>query len=137
VALFVAPVEWRPETVVLLPVAIASGTVIFGALWVATTSIVFWTIDGQETANAFTYGGRTAAQYPLDIVGGALRRLVTFVVPLAFVGYLPAARMLGKDRAVGLPSAAAWAAPAVAFVSAIAALGVWGIAIRHYRSTGS
>jgi ABC-2 type transport system permease protein len=137
VALVTAPIDWGLEAAVLLPVSIASGTVIFSAVWVAATSIVFWTIDGQETANSFTYGGSLVAQYPFTLFPGFLRRVLTFVVPLAFVAFLPAARMLGRDRAIGLPSGFAWLAPPVALAAAFGARGVWGVAIRHYRSTGS
>ena len=132
-----APIDWSVETAVLVPVSIASGTVIYSATWVATTSIVFWTIDGQETANAFVYGGRTMSQYPFDVFATVLRRIMTFVVPLAFAGYLPAARMLGRHEPLGMPSAVAWAAPVVAVTVAVAAWLVWGYAVRHYRSTGS
>ena len=137
VALAAAPIHWSPETVALVPVALLSGAVIFGGIWVITSSIAFWTVESQEVANAFTYGGGLAVQYPLDVLSAWLRRLATFVIPLAFVAYLPAARMLGRPDPLGLPSALAWAAPAVALAVAGAARGVWSLAVRHYRSTGS
>ncbi len=49
-ALFLAPIDWSPEAAVLLPVTLVSGTVIFGSVWVATSSISFWTVDSQEVA---------------------------------------------------------------------------------------
>jgi len=137
VALFTAPVHWSVETTLLIPTTIVAGTVIFGAIWVITSSIVFWTVDSQEVASAFTYGGNVATEYPLDVLGIWMRRIATFVVPLAFVAYLPAARMLNRHDPLGLPSAAAWAAPVVAVTAWLAAHAVWGFAIRHYRSTGS
>ncbi len=137
VALVAAPIRWSPEAVLLVPVAIASGAVIFGAIWVITSSISFWTVESQEVANAFTYGGNLMVQYPLDVLAAWLRRLATFAVPLAFVAYLPAARLLSRPHPLGLPGALAWASPAVAVAMAGAARAVWGLAIRHYRSTGS
>ena len=137
VALFKAPIDWRVETALLIPVAIAAGIVIFGAIWVITSSIVFWTVDSQEVASAFTYGGNMATQYPLDVLGVWMRRIATFVLPLAFVAYFPAARMLDHHEPLGLPNIVAWAAPAVAVIAALGARAVWGFAIRHYRSTGS
>lgn len=137
VALVKAPVDWSVETALLIPTSIVSGAVIFGAIWVITSSIVFWTVDSQEVASAFTYGGNVATEYPLDVLGVWMRRIATFVVPLAFVAYLPAARMLDHRNPLGMPSIVAWAAPAVAFVAAVGARAVWGVAIRRYRSTGS
>jgi ABC-2 type transport system permease protein len=137
VALAAAPIRWSVETAFLVPVAVVSGAIVFGAVWVVTSSISFWTVESQEVANAFTYGGSLATSYPIDILGSWLRRIATFLVPLAFLAYLPAARMLGRHDPLGLPSAVAWASPAVALASALVAKAVWGLAVRHHRSTGS
>jgi ABC-2 type transport system permease protein len=137
VALVAAPIAWRIETVALVPVTIICGAAVFGSVWVVTSSISFWTVESQEVANAFTYGGRLATSYPVDILGSWLRRIMTFLVPLAFVAYLPAARMLGRAEPLGMPSAVAWAAPVVALVAVLVARAVWTIAVRHHRSTGS
>ncbi len=137
VALLLAPIEWSPAVVVLVPVTLLSGTVIFGSVWVATSSVAFWTVESQEMGNAFTYGGGLAAQYPIDVLGSWLRRLFTFLIPLAFVAYLPAVIMLGRPRPLGLPNAIGWATPMVALACAFAARALWALAVRHYRSTGS
>ncbi len=106
-------------------------------MWVVTSSISFWTVESQEVANAFTYGGSLATGYPIDVLGTWLRRILTFLVPLAFVAYFPAARMLGRDEPLGQPSAIAWATPLVAVASVLVARAVWSLAVRHHRSTGS
>jgi ABC-2 type transport system permease protein len=136
-ALILAPIEWSPETVLLVPVTLVSGTVIFGSVWVATSSISFWTVDSQEVANAFTYGGSLATSYPIDLLAQWLRRLLTFIVPLAFVAYFPAARMLDKEQPQGVSNAIAWITPVVAALAVLAARAVWRLAVRHHRSTGS
>jgi ABC-2 type transport system permease protein len=130
-------VDWDPARVALVPVTVMSGTAIFGAVWVMTSSIVFWTVGGQEVANSFTYGGNLITQYPVDVFGQWLQRLVIFVVPVAFVSYLPAAWLLGKEPVLGLPSWTGVLAPVVAGIAALIARAVWRTAIRHYRSTGS
>ncbi len=137
VALVVLDVDWNPEKVLLVPVAVVSGAVIFGGIFVITSSIAFWTVESREVGNAFTYGGDLVVQYPLDVFGSWLRRLATLVVPLAFVAYLPAAHLLDRANALGLPSLAAWASPVVALLVALVARAVWTTAIRHHRSTGS
>lgn len=137
VALAAAPVSWSAETVLLVPVTVVCGALVFGSVWVITSSISFWTVESQEVANAFTYGGSLATTYPVDVLGRWLRRIVTFVVPLAFVAYLPAARMLGRRNPLGLPGSVAWAAPLVAAGAVLVARSVWALAVRHHRSTGS
>lgn len=136
IALTVAPIDWSPEVVVLVPVTIVSGLAIFGSVWVATSSLSFWTVDSQEFGNAFTYGGGLAAQYPIDVLSTWLQRLFTFLVPVAFVAYVPASRMLGREP-LGVPSLAAWATPAVAAAAVGVAGAIWRQAVRHHRSTGS
>lgn len=131
------PVEWTPAHVVLLVLTMVSGTVIYGSIWVVTSSIAFWTVETQEMANSFTYGGNSMNRYPIDILGGWMRRLVTFVVPLAFVAYMPTTWLLDKPPPFGLPSWVAWTGPPVALVMAVTAGAVWRFAVRRYRSTGS
>jgi ABC-2 type transport system permease protein len=94
-------------------------------------------VESQEVANAFTYGGSLATSYPMDVLGRWMQRLLTFLIPLAFVAYFPAARMLGRDDPLGLPSTIAWATPLVALASVLVARAVWALAVRHHRSTGS
>jgi ABC-2 type transport system permease protein len=120
-----------------VPVTIAAGTVIFGAVWVATSAVAFWTVESQEMGNAFTYGGSQATQYPMDVLGDWLKHLFTFVFPLAFVAYLPASEIAGKAVPLGLPGWAVWASPLAAALAAVAARGIWRSAIRHHQSTGS
>jgi ABC-2 type transport system permease protein len=123
--------------VVAVPVTVISGMVIFSSIWIITSSVAFWTVETQEFANAFTYGGSLMTSYPVEAFGHWLQRIVVFVVPVAFVAYLPAAGLLGKPMPLGLPTAAAWSAPLVAVLAALVARAVWGTALRHHRSTGS
>ena len=129
--------DWTPARAALVPVTVLAGTVIFGAVWIATSAAAFWTVESQEMGNAFTYGGNLATQYPLDVLGDWLRHLFTFVFPLAFVAYLPASEIIGKPTPLGLPDWTVWSSPVVAVLAGSVALGVWRTAIRHHQSTGS
>jgi ABC-2 type transport system permease protein len=137
IALPLVDVAWRPATVLLLITAVVAGAVIYGAIWVLTSAIAFWTVETQEIASSFTYGGNTLANYPIDVFGAWLRRIVMFVVPVAFVGYLPAAALLAKPMPFGLPPVLGWCNALVALVLTLIARAVWTFAVRHYRSTGS
>jgi ABC-2 type transport system permease protein len=130
-------IDWTPATVALVPLTIASGTVIYGSIWVLTSSFAFWTTETQQIAHAFTYGGSALTAYPIDVLGSWMRRIATFVVPLASVAYLPAVRLFDKPMPFGLPRAVAWTGPLVAAAMALAARALWRHGIRHYRSTGS
>jgi len=136
-ALLALDVHWTPAKLVVLVSMLASGTAIFGAIWVITSSLTFWLIEASEVMNSFTYGSSYAAEYPLSIMTRWLRRALTFVVPAAFVSYFPALFILDKTDPFHAPVWLRFGSPAVAVVSVAIARATWNTAIRHYRSTGS
>lgn len=130
-------IDWSSGRLLMLPLMVASGTAIACATWVITSSLAFWTVNTQEIANSFTYGGGTAISYPVHVLESWLRVLLTYVVPLVFVNYLPSLYVLRLDTPLALPSWLRFASPAVAIgICAVARL-VWLAGLRHYRSTGS
>ena len=137
VALAVADIDWTLDRVLLVPVTVASGTVIFGAVWVVTASISFWAVGAREVANTFTYGGSFAHQYPLHIFARWVRTLLGWILPMAFVAYVPAVHLLDAHNPLDLPSWLAATPPLVAVVAVLVARAVWSAGIRAYQSTGS
>src|SRR4051794_10456176 len=130
-------IDWTAGRIALVPITIVAGAVIFGAVWVATTSICFWAVDSREAANAFTYGGNFMTQFPLSIYGVWIRRIMAFAVPLAFVNYFPAVAILDKHDPFSVPDWVHYMSPVVAALAALGAAAIWRTGIRHYRSTGS
>jgi ABC-2 type transport system permease protein len=130
-------IDWDPGRVAMIGVMLASGALIFAAVWVAAATIAFWTVDGGEFTNAFTYGGNFLTQYPISIYGEWLRRFLAFVIPMAFVCYFPALYVLDKEDPLGFPRALQFASPLVALLAAAAAGTIWVFAVRRYRSVGS
>jgi ABC-2 type transport system permease protein len=129
--------DWSAAKLLMLPVMIVSGAAIFGAVFVAGGAFQFWAQDASEVQSAFTYGGTTMLQYPPTVFGKELVRGVTFLVPLAFVNWLPALYVLGREDPLGLPGWVRFASPAVAVVCCAAAGLAWRTGLRSYRSTGS
>ena len=137
VALGLADIEWTFDRVVLVPVTVVSGTAIFGAVWVATASISFWTVGAREVANSFTYGGGFAHQYPLHIYARWVRTVLGWILPMAFIAYVPAVHLLDAENPLNLPVWLAATPPLVAVASVMAARWVWAAGIRNHQSTGS
>ncbi len=135
-ALAAVDVDWNAGRVAMVVAMVAVGFVIFGAIWVITSSIAFWAVESAEVANAFTYGGNFASHYPLEAFSGWLRRFVT-LVPIAFIAYYPALFVLGRHDPHASPAWFPFAGPLVAVAAALVARTVWTAGIRHYRSTGS
>ncbi|EFL25748.1 putative membrane protein (DUF990 family) [Streptomyces himastatinicus ATCC 53653] len=130
-------IDWTPDRVVLVPLMLLSGAVIFGAVFVLGGAFQFWAKDASEVQNSFTYGGTTMLQYPPTVFADELLRGVTFVIPLAFVNWLPALYVLGRPNPLGLPGWIGFTAPLVALGCAAVAGLAWRAGLRTYQSTGS
>src|SRR5215831_19658386 len=120
---------WRPLDLLVLPLGIVSGTVIFLAVMALGATLCFWTVETTELTNILTYGGREMLSWPLSVYSQSLQRFFLFVVPLAFGTYAPVCYLLGKTLA--------FAAPLVALIFAGIAAAIWGFGVRRYQSTGS
>lgn len=129
--------HWTVVNVALVPLMIVSGAGIFGAVYTLGAAFQFRANDASEIQNSFTYGGNALTQYPPTLFAKDLVRGATFVIPLAFVNWLPALRVLGMPEPLGLPGWVGFLSPLVALaVCALSAL-AWRAGLRSYRSTGS
>lgn len=136
-AVMAAGIDWTLGRALLLVGSIACGVCTFLGLLVLQATSAFWTIEGLEVWNAFTYGGLTMSQYPLAIYRSWFRKVFIFAIPLGFVNYFPGIAILGRADPLGAPAFLGWLAPVVGPLFLLLALQVWRIGVRHYRSTGS
>ncbi len=97
-------VSWTPAKGLVTLSMLVSGSVIFFAVFVGFACIQFWTIDANEVANAFTYGGNTITQYPMTVFPREIVTGLTFLVPLAFVNWYPALYILDSPTRSASPS---------------------------------
>ncbi|TDE08893.1 ABC transporter permease [Jiangella asiatica] len=137
VALPLNDIVWTPATVTLVVVAPVTAAAIFAALFVCAAAIQFWLVEGGEFANAFTYGGAYASEYPASIYSLPMRLLFSFVVPAAFAAYLPLLVLLDLPGPAGLPQWLGWCTPLAAAVIWAVALAGWRAGLRHYTGAGS
>ncbi|MEW2404277.1 ABC transporter permease [Streptomyces sp. NPDC046862] len=136
-AVAVLDIAWTPLKVLMVPMMLLSGGLIFGAVFVAGGAFQFVAQDAAEVQNSFTYGGATFLQYPPTVFAKELVRGVTFILPLAFVNWVPALYVLGLPYPLDLPTWVAFTPPLVgAGCCALAGL-AWRAGLRSYRSTGS
>lgn len=136
-ALVALDVDWTPLKALLVPVLVISGAGIFTAVFMAGAAFQIVAQDAAEVQNAATFGGNAMLAYPPTVFGDNLLRGVTFILPLAFVNWLPALYILGRPYPLDLPQGLAFAPPLVAALCLGAAGLAWRGALRAYRSTGS
>ncbi|MDQ1010549.1 ABC-2 type transport system permease protein [Streptomyces sp. V4I23] len=130
-------VEWTAVKVAMVPLMVLSGGAIFASVFVAGGAFQFLAQDASQVQNSFTYGGNTLLQYPPSIFAKDLVRGVTFVVPLAFVNWVPSLYVLGREDPLGLPGWLAFLPPLVAAGCCGLAALAWCVGLRSYRSTGN
>jgi ABC-2 type transport system permease protein len=136
-SLAILEIDWTWDRVLLVPLMLGCGAVIFGAVFVLGGAFQFVAGDAAEVANAFTYGGNFLTQYPPTIFARELVLAATFVIPLGFVNWMPALHILGQADPLGLPKAFQFASPVAALAIALVAALAWRAGVRSYRSTGS
>ncbi len=130
-------IAWSWHRLLLVPLTIVSGTLIYLALLVIGATICFWTLKTPEVINAFTFGGTTMVSYPLAIYNRWLRTVFLYIVPVAFVNYPAALVLLQRTDPMGLSPMLAWAAPFVALAFFGIARAFWQIGVTKYQSAGS
>ncbi|MGP3967107.1 ABC transporter permease [Streptomyces sp. 6N223] len=130
-------VDWTVAKAAWLPVMMLSGAAIFGSIWTLGGAFQFVAEDAAQVQSSFTYGGNALLKYPPSIFARELVRGVTFVMPLAFVNWLPVLWVLGREDPLGLPGWVNFLSPVVAAAMCAVAALAWRAGVRSYRSTGS
>lgn len=120
----------------LVGATIVGGACTFLGLFVLQATMAFWTVESLELFAIVTYGGVETAQYPLSIYTDGFRRFFTWVIPLAFLSWVPGLVIMGRPERFG-PEWLAWICPAFGVVFLVVCLQLWRVGERHYRSTGS
>jgi len=134
IAIAYGDVAWNFVRVVMVFNMIIGGSIIFSGVYMLQAAISFWTIDGIEIANIFTYGIRQNAIYPLDIFPRGLTIFLTFVIPFGTITYLPLQYLLGRIDGFGWLYAFM---PLLGALFILPCLAVWRVGVRRYSSAGS
>ncbi|WP_322171146.1 ABC transporter permease [Acutalibacter caecimuris] len=125
-------VDWNVPRVITVVFMITGGMVLFSALFLLDGSIAFFTLQGLEFMNVFTYGAIEHGKYPIAIYGKGMLTFCTFLIPYALVQYYPLTYVLGRS---GNPLFIFL--PLVACLFVVPCWGVWRMGVRRYKSTGS
>lgn len=108
-----APVMWDAPRVAYLLLAVIAGGLVEAALQTAIASMAF-VFTATSSLNIFvdntivSLGG-----YPLTMFGRWAVWALTFVMPMAFIAYLPAVVLLGRAEEVPLPDVLIVGSPAI------------------------
>ena len=120
----------RIVEVVAFVVALAAAVAIAYAIWLGLMSLAFWFVAVENLSILFD-ALYESARFPVTAYPGAIRFVLTYLVPMAWITTVPAGALTGR---VG---------PGFALVSALVAAAalaltrlLWRVALRRYTSAG-
>lgn len=125
--------------VLLFVVSVVAGAVIYTSIKLFFASLSFWVKQSGPFLQV-AYELADFAKYPTEIYAKAIRFIITWVIPFAFVAYLPASYFLGVNGFFGANVSNAF----VVLTECLIALLFWCVAyavfkrgIARYESAGN
>ncbi|BCJ97762.1 ABC transporter permease [Anaerocolumna chitinilytica] len=131
-AIPISGIVWTWQKVVTLGLMILCGSALFFGLFLINAAFSFFTIEGLEFMNIFTYGARQFGRFPFSAYGNGILKFLTFVIPLALIQYYPLLYLLDKEKNVLFMFF-----PVAALLFLIPSYGFFRFGLSHYKSTGS
>jgi ABC-2 type transport system permease protein len=129
--------DLSPAHVAYLVLAVIGGALAEGAFVLATSALAFrllqiWTAQYLVDTVFLMFGS-----YPVRIFGRVADWTLTWIIPVAFVAYIPSGVILNKTGGLHVAPVVAWGAPVVGIVWFCAAYRVWTLQLRRYQSSGT
>ena len=120
-----------PMNALLFVVSILAGALIYTSIKLFFASFALW-IKQSGPLLQVAYEMAEFAKYPSEIYHKGIQFIITWVIPFAFVAYLPASFFLGKAGAgvIGIECV-------IALVFWCVAYGVFNYGLKFYESAGN
>jgi len=132
-----AEIDWTPANAAFLVLGVIGSGLIRGSFDMLGASLIFRTLSsgyiGWMTEMVFKQFGA----YPLDIFATRLRNFLTFVIPVGFAAWVPAAVLLDRTDVLPFPGWVAWC---TSLLGAAMMSGAWWLFLREsrqYQSSGT
>ncbi|MBC5825639.1 MAG: ABC-2 family transporter protein [Candidatus Eremiobacteraeota bacterium] len=131
--------QWSSSTVVLLVLATLGGAYIDFAIQLIIATLSFWVVRLDALRWVVMSLENDFTRYPLSIYNRAVRIMLAYVFPFAFMNYFPATVLLHKSAEVGYTfnPQLGWLTPVVGAVWFAAAYSFWRLGLNKYQGTGS
>jgi ABC-2 type transport system permease protein len=117
--------HWTPLRAGFLAGAVAGGVLVEAAIWTTLASFLLrfpatsaWYAWIEELLGTF-------GNYPLSFLPRLAARAFTFVLPLAFIAWLPAAVLTGRAHGLTVPPVVAAAAPVIGLAAFLCSRLLW------------
>lgn len=125
-------VAWTFANILLLPIVVLCGAVIYVCIFVIISSVNFWFEDRIGLAPP-VYNMIAFGRYPVTIYNVFIQFMLNWIIPFAFASFYPTVRFLGHKEFMK----EFYLIPVVTLVLTGLALFTWDKGVQHYKSTGS
>ncbi|HJA41656.1 MAG TPA: ABC-2 family transporter protein [Firmicutes bacterium] len=119
------------DMLLFLPFVIG-GVLVYGGVFVFLASLAFFT-DSKLSIMPMMYNVGNYGRYPIQIYNRAIRFVLTWILPFAFVGSYPASYFLNRTEWVGY----ALFTPIMGLIVFIISIYFWNYGVKKYRGVGS
>jgi ABC-2 type transport system permease protein len=130
-------VDWSPLAVLFLLLAVVGGALVEGAVQISLGSLSFRFLQTMSVRTTVNEVFNVYGNYPFPIFPAALRYLLTFALPVAFVAFLPATVLLDRTDGLHVSPVLASVTPLVGVGLFLIALRIWKRQSRYYQSSGN
>ncbi|MCD7036405.1 ABC-2 family transporter protein [Metabacillus sp. GX 13764] len=111
---------------------VIGGALVYAGIFVMIASISFYS-DSRTSIIPMMYNISNYGRYPVDIYHKAIRFVLTWILPFAFVGMYPAAYFLRKAEWY----AYSFTTPVIGILFFALAVFVWNTGVKKYRGAGN
>ena len=133
IALGQTHVAWSVDKVVFIPVFLVSAVAIRTAISFAANCSAFWLTSFYNAFPLMVYQVADFAKYPSTLYTAPIQFFITVILPYAFIAYIPAVYIFGKEPWGWL----AWLMPLVALWCVLVARVIFRAGLRRYDSPGN
>jgi len=133
----IAHLSWTPMHVLYAAAAVLGGALIEGALALGISALSFRFVEVWPARYLVDNILLNFGSYPLSVFGFVAQWAMTWVLPVAFIAWVPAAVILDRTGGLGVSAAVAWLAPVVGAVWFALGYQVWRNQLKNYASTGN
>lgn len=117
---------------------VLGGASINAALMITLSAVNFSVVRGSSLLDLFYYEMLPFARYPITILSSYMQRIITFLVPYAFISYYPTVVILDKlENSYFQAELLRWISPCVGLVLLVLSILLWQRASKRYQSTGT
>lgn len=128
----ISGISWTFEKILTLFLMILCGAAVFFGLFLINASFAFFTTEGLDFMNIFTYGARQFGRYPFSVYGNGVLKFLTFVIPLALFQYYPLLYLLGREQ-----NKLFMFLPVISLLFLVPCYGFFRFGLSRYKSIGS